>query len=165
MSVPERIFGRHCNSEFPHAVSQLSPSLPSFHALIPSAVHSSSVDMAMLLLKSRRPEPTSLEPYLPAAQSKHVLATEAPVAVEYFPAAQSTQILAPGASEYLPAVQAVHAPTTLQCAEKPKYSIVSSDVKTTWRKPVVDVNLFVSLTNPDRLTMSERGEHKAEEHW
>jgi hypothetical protein len=99
---------------------------------------------------------------LPLMQSRQTLT---PSADEYLPAAQSKQLLAPGTAEYLPAVQSVHAPTTLQCAEKPKYSIAASDVKTTWRKPVVDVNLFVSLTFPDSLTMSERGEHKAEEHW
>ena len=95
----------------------------------------------------------------------HSVSEGAPIAVEYLPAAQSKQLLAPGATEYLPAVHSMHAPTTLQCAEKPKYSNAASDVKTTWRKPVVDVKLFVSLTFPDSLTMSERGEHKAEEHW
>ncbi len=100
----------------------------------------------MLLLKPISPEArlNDTKPYLPAAQSKHVLATEAPVTAEYFPAAQSTQILAPGASEYLPAVQAVHAPTTLHAAVKPilylsEPSFAGSDVKVTLRKPVEDV--------------------------
>lgn len=76
----------------------------------------------MLLLKPISPEArlNDKTPYLPVAQSKHVLSEEAPIAAEYFPAAQSKQLLAPGAAEYLPAVQSVHVAPTLHAAVKPE---------------------------------------------
>ena len=48
--------------------------------------------------------------YLPATQSVHVEATDAPVAVEYLPAAQSVQSALPAVALYLPATHAEHGP-------------------------------------------------------
>jgi hypothetical protein len=49
---------------------------------------------------------------------------------------------------------------------KPLYVIESSDVKITWRKPVVDVLTLPVLTDPDCFRISDRvsGEHEAELH-
>jgi hypothetical protein len=87
--------------------------------------------------------------------------------VEYFPAAHSTQILAPGAVLYLPAVQAVHVVPTLHAAVKPEEVPDSSDDKVTWRKPVGDVyNSLLSVLNrePDSHLISLLSEHETEKH-
>ncbi len=113
MSVTERIFGQHCNTELPHVVSQESPhpapALPSFHRLTPAIVHVCSVDSLMLLLKPINPEGIASDktPYLPAAQSVHV---EAP-ACEDLPAAQSVHVAVPMMVLYVPATHGVHVPT------------------------------------------------------
>ena len=53
--------------------------------------------------------------YLPASQSRHVVATDTPIVVEYLPAAQSRHVVAtdaPTVVEYLPAPQSVHEAAT-----------------------------------------------------
>ena len=51
--------------------------------------------------------------YLPAPQSRHVVSTDAPTVVEYFPAAQSVQSALPAvAAEYLPAAQSMQVAST-----------------------------------------------------
>ena len=117
---------------------------------------------------------------LPAAQAEQVLApTESenlpvvqsvqPEAAvpENLPAAHSEQVVAP-TEEDLPAVQSVHSPVTLQAAVKPARTPDSSDVKVTWRTPVVDVYILLlsaGSREPDRLLSSVCGEHEAESHW
>jgi hypothetical protein len=113
---------KHSNPALSHTVLQLWPLCPIFHCWTPATVHSSSVELAMLLINPVSPEATtgaylpavqamqSVSPaaeYLPAAQAMQVLATEAPVAVEYFPATHSRQTLAPSAAEYVPAAHAM----------------------------------------------------------
>ena len=95
-------------------VLQLWPLPPIFHSRMPAAVHASSVDLAMLLLKPISPEDTttSKEPglYLPTPHRRHALT---PVALEYapaenLPASHALQVeatVAPTAAEYLPAPQ------------------------------------------------------------
>jgi len=56
-----------------------------------------------------------VDEYLPAAQSRHVVATDAPTVVEYLPAAQSRHTVdevAPTVVEYLPAAQSRHVVAT-----------------------------------------------------
>jgi hypothetical protein len=81
---------------------------------MPAAVHASSVDLAMLLLKPISPEGNVhvhvKEPswYLPTPHSRHALT---PVALEYFPAPQSVHVAAldaPAAAEYLPMPHPTH---------------------------------------------------------
>jgi hypothetical protein len=98
---------------------------------------------------------------LPAAQYEQVLA---PTESENLPAVQSKQVLAP-TEENLPAVQSVHSLQAIQAAVKPERIPDSSDVKVTWRKPVVDVYILLlsaKSRSPDRLLSSVRGEHEAE---
>ncbi len=114
-----------CCGKFPHdspallhTVLQLWPLPPIFHSRMPAAVHASSVELAMLLLKPISPEDTttSKEPglYLPTPHRRHALT---PVALEYapaenLPASHALQVeatVAPTAAEYLPAGHDVHA--------------------------------------------------------
>ena len=58
---------------------------------------------------------------------------------ENVPATQSKQLLAPGAPEYLPAVQLVHAPVTFHTTVKPVSVSVPSDTNHILRNCVLDV--------------------------
>ncbi len=62
-------------------------------------------------------------------------------ATEYFPASQFVQTVDAMAAEYLPATQSSHAVLAgkFHVPVKPLRITVSSDVKVTLRKPVVDV--------------------------
>ena len=102
----------HDNPALVHTVLQLWPSPPISHLVTPAAVHASSVELAMLLLKPTSPGATTnvKEPswYLPTPQNRHALT---PVVAEYFPALQSTQVAlfdAPDAAEYLPMPHPTH---------------------------------------------------------
>lgn len=46
----------------------------------------------------------------PATHARHVLSSAFPATAVDFPASQSSQVLAPAAPEYLPAMQSVHEP-------------------------------------------------------
>ncbi len=68
--------------------------------------------MAMLLVNPLSPggKTGGKEPYLPAMQSRHVSATEAPTVVEYLPAAQLVHAAEPVTLLYVPAAHAEHVP-------------------------------------------------------
>ena len=68
------------------------------------------------------------EPYLPAMQSRHVSATEAPTVGEYLPAAQLVHAAEPELALYVPAVHDTHvSPSGAVAPALQVQSVIKSD--------------------------------------
>jgi hypothetical protein len=109
-------------------VSQLSKLLlPNFHIWIPATVHSTSLDMAMLLVNTLSPggKASVKEAYVPAPQSVQSMA---PVDAEYLPAAQSVHTAEPVAVLNFPAVHNTHvSPSGAVAPALQVQSVIKSD--------------------------------------
>lgn len=87
--------------------------LPAVQSVQTEAAATENVPALQLVQTEARDAPVAVE-YLPAAQSWQVLP---PVVVRYLPAAQSRHAALPALALYLPAPHAVHVPPS--CPEKP----------------------------------------------